>query len=164
MGVPGWEILRRDLEVRVFGSFRPDEREVIDDLIDHLGDRGYDDVGRVDLDITPETAEDYIEISEASGTESIEAQVAIYVMFVGDQDINASVLGEVYHRLHLRQREVGRPATRQNTLVAPQEGVGFGGVVWGDLAAHEVAVGEWETPDELEAKCAGFLLSAGPGT
>lgn len=151
----------------MFGSFVGDNRGVLEGLIDHLQTHGYAGAGHVDLTdsegepILGETPEEERRIYEGCTREAYQADVALFVMFSGEQSVNQSALLELQARVLLRPREEGLPVTSHNTLVLPHEDVDRRSLLRGLLRKgqpEKVPVEEWEDREDLNATATGFLL------
>lgn len=156
-----WAETRSNLDIRIFGSFSEGNRERLEALIEALQARGYTECSRVDLPIRGDTTEELEEIAETCTEEATACEIAIFVLFQGDDEPNQSAIMELSGRLYLMEDETGRAPGPQNTIVLAEDGVPIRGLLSGHL--HGAGIGapdEWESTDELIDLAAGVLLSS----
>lgn len=156
-----WWKERSRLDIRVFGSFSPDNRTTLEALIDALQTRGYTRCSRVDLPIRGETPKELEQIAQVCTQEAKTSQIAIFILFHGDDEPNQSAIMELSGRLYLMERDTGRTPSPQNTIVLAEDGVPIRGLLADHLQAQEIGLPDhWETEEELVELAAGALLSA----
>lgn len=156
-----WRKARSRLDIRVFGSFSPDNRTTLEALIEALQTRGYTGCTRVDLPIRGETPEELEQIAHTCTEEAKTCQIAIFILFHGDDEPNQSALMELSGRLYLMEQDTGQTPSPQNTIVLAEDSVPIRGLLKGHLHRHEIGLPDhWDTEDELIELAAGALLSS----